>query len=72
MADPTVFLNPNIKNSGAYTKLTVDGQRLTLSERTSDQWDANPIRSRIMGSRPYNLVYVKFLRVEPSHPILPV
>jgi hypothetical protein len=25
-----------------------------------------------MGSRPYNLVYVKLLWVEPSHPILPV
>lgn len=53
-------------------KLLVDGQGLSLSKRPSDAWDANLIGCRIMGSRPNNLFYHNFLRVELRHPFFSV
>lgn len=53
-------------------KLLVDGQGLSLSKRPSDAWDANLVGCRIMGSRPNNLFYHNFLRVELRHPFFSV
>lgn len=72
MSLPAILLDPNVKHPCAPHKLMVDGQRLALSKRASDSWDANLVSCRIMGSRPNNHIDLHFLRVEPRHPVFPV
>lgn len=72
MADLAVLLYTDVDDPGASDQLLVDGQGLALSKRASYEWESNLVGSRVMGSRPYDLVDVNVLWVKTSHPILSI